>query len=118
MPTRRDQSGRFASKNGAAFQGMLRSGKQSEETDRPSVCVDILDRMHGKAKQGATLATMIRAFPECNPDMVEYWFRQNGYMLNGTKRIHETHEARSVRAQRRQVRERLLWRGVQRKQSG
>lgn len=109
MQTSRDRKGRFALQNGVPFQGMLRSGTQNAVTDRQNVHVDILDRMHGKAKQGATLAAMHRAFPEINPDMLEYWFRQNGFMnKNGKERIQQADKARRLRTKRRILRERRL----------
>jgi hypothetical protein len=69
---------------------------------------DILDRLHNKARQGASLRRMCEVFPELNPEMVEYWYRNNGFMINEQKRIQQADKARRLRAKRRTLRERRL----------
>lgn len=44
---------------------------------------DLLDRMHLKARDGASLKIMMQRFKNVNPHMLAYWMRRNGYARNG-----------------------------------
>lgn len=74
--------------------------------------LDILDRMHNKARQGASLRRMIEAFPHMPPESIAYWMRSNNYARNGmtwdgaTQRIFQADENASFHAVWRAVRKR------------
>jgi hypothetical protein len=49
----------------------------------------LLEKMHGRARRGATHATMCRSFPDLSPADIEHWLRQNMYIRNGWGRKNE-----------------------------
>jgi len=92
MAARKNQE-HFVLVNGGGYQGWRLvglpgpTGPQSEnELSYMAPMADLLDRMHGRAKQGAHLDAMCRAFPDLDSGDIADWMAANGYTARAMRK--------------------------------
>jgi len=76
----------FVLVNGGGHRGWRQVGLQGwaapqsdNEFSYMAPAADLLDRMHGRARQGAGLEAMCKAFPDLSPADIADWMAANEY---------------------------------------